>query len=134
MNTNELILKQIQYLRYCLDLSAEANTEYATAKNAYDIADSAAGSRVISSAPVFDDLGEPLKLSNDEARKAYRKDQTIIQANELTKAKEDKDTAASRVEVEISVLSALKLIAKDEKIDDDILARYDILGEKEAGI
>lgn len=133
MQTKHLILQQIQYLRQCFETSAEKNTAYASAKNAYETKDSLAGDDINSNTPILDQKGAPLKLSNDISRKAYKKSKTITELKAMDIAKEEKDTALKRVEVEISVLSALKSIAKDEEIDDEILAKYDLLGD-EAGI
>jgi hypothetical protein len=133
MKTSELILRQVVYLRHCFDESASAAADYASAKNAYENAEAKAGNDLISGVALYGDEGEPLKITNDEARKAYKKDRALVQSQALNTAKELKEITEKRVEVEISVLSALKQIAINETFDDNLLAKYDLLGDA-AGI
>lgn len=44
----------------------------------------------------------------------------------MNQAREARDSSAKKVEVEISVLSALKQIAGDENFDREILGKYDV--------
>lgn len=134
MKTAELILQQVCFLRQCFSEFSEASAEFASAKNKYEVKDAEAGARIYSGGQIFNDLDEEIKLTNDIARKAYIKDHALNESQLLNTAKEQKDTADKRVEVEISVLSALKQIAINETFDDGLLAKYDLLTDEEAGI
>jgi hypothetical protein len=127
MTTTELILKQIRFLRRCMDEKAAAAADYASAKNEYEAADAQAGARIYGGGAVYNDDGEEIKLTNDISRKAYIKDHALVQSQMMNIAKECRDTAEKRVDVEVSVLSALKQIATSEAIDDSLLAKYDLM-------
>lgn len=127
MKTAELILRQVIYLRHCLDESNAAGTDYASDKNTFEQEEAKAGFDLYNGHAIFNSEGEQLFLTNDTTRKYYVKDKTVTWSAAMNKAKEKRDSAAQRVEVEISVLSALKQISSTEEIDDALLAKYDLL-------
>lgn len=126
MRTEELILQQVKYLRSCNEAANEASANLATAQNALAEAESKAGFDIYSGIPIYNDLDEQIFLSNDTTRKFYVKDKTVVPLQLLNDAKQAHDDAERSVEVERSVLSALKEISRKETIDDDLLAKYDI--------
>lgn len=129
MTTTELILYQVKFLRDCHKDSKLSAIEYAEAKSAWSGADSIVGMAIKTGRIERD--GVEIKLPNEDARKAFKQQECEKEIVALNLAKEMRDVAAKKVLVEISVLSALKQIARDEDIDDSLLAQYDILGEEE---
>lgn len=130
MKGNEIILHQIQFLRQCQADSKADAIAYANAKNLLENDEARAGVAIIDG-NYIDEHGQEIKLTNDIARKAFKQEQALNASFAVNLAKEAKDTSAKKVLVEISVLSALKQISKDEDIEDEILAKYDILGEED---
>lgn len=130
MTANELILHQIHFLRQCQAIAKDDAIAYAEAQNRLESEQGKAGIGIIDGFYIDYETGEEVKLTNDVARKAYKQEKTLNQTFVLNLAKEIKETSAKKVLVEISVLSALKQVARDEDIEDAILAKYDILGEE----
>jgi hypothetical protein len=125
MTIQEAVLKQVAYLRQCQDErkrdSQIAADTYAELKRAKAIAQQA-----LLEGLALDSAGRPLKLTNDISRKAYidvHSSQADIANNRATRTADD---SASKVELERSVLSAIKDLRGDAELDISHLTKYDI--------
>lgn len=121
----EAVCKQIQFLRGCFEEYRLDAQDYINAKNGFEMDDSTAGSHLINDCAT-NAGGVLIKLTNDIARKAYVKEFSVAKQQLLNRAKENRDVSAKKIDVEISVLSALKQLANDEHFDQTILCKYDI--------
>lgn len=131
IKTSELILRQIHNVRRCFSEFEQDAIEFAGSKNTFERDEALAGTRVIAGCYYDEETGAKVILSNDTARKYYVKDCALNSSQAMNLAKEKRDASSKKVDVEISVLSALKQFAENETYDDSLLARYDILGEEE---
>lgn len=125
LTVEEHICKQIKFLRDCFEEYRTEAGNYAAAKSAVENDEAIANNRLINHT-VTNEAGELINLTNDIMRKGYIKDCALLNQQILNGTKERRDLAAQKVELEISVLSALKQLAGDEHFDREILGKYDI--------
>jgi hypothetical protein len=125
MTIQEAVLKQVAFLRQCQDErrndSQAAADAYRELKRARAVAQQA-----LLEGLALDSQGKKLTLSNDISRKAYidvHTTQTEIDYYRANKAAED---SASKVELERSILSAIKELRGDAELDISHLSKYDI--------
>lgn len=73
-----------------------------------------------------DSHGEVLVLTNDTQRKGYIKTRSVELKKLWNSAKAEEESSAGKVEVERSVLSAIKDLRGDAELDISHLGKYDI--------
>ena len=126
MNDKErAICKQIKNIR---DLSEQARLDriaFAEAENQLKH-DKAFASMEIALGIAKTDKGQMMPSNNDIARKAYIEWKTVAAEKVRNIAKENRDSSAEKLDIEKSVLSALKELLKDENFDINVLGEYEI--------
>jgi hypothetical protein len=125
MTIQEAVLKQVAYLRQCQQERKEASIAAGEAAKAFKKAEAIANTELTHGATA-DSQGELLKLTSDVSRRAYIKGRIADMEGDYQKAKEAVETASSLVEVERSVLSAIKDLRGDAELDLSHLTKYDI--------
>lgn len=125
MTIQEAVLKQVQFLRECQEIRKKDAIRHADALNDYEGREAIA-SLEINEGTAHDSHGEAISLTNDIARKGYVKTRTIELKKLLNTAKAELESSAAKVEVERSVLSAIKDLRGDAELDISHLGKYDI--------
>lgn len=121
----EAVLKQVQYLRECQENRRKDSIKAADALTNFEKREAIA-SVEINEGTAADSHGEALSMTNDIARKGYIKWRCQELKALLNTAKADEDSSASKVEIERSILSALKDMRDDAELDMSHLGKYDI--------
>lgn len=119
----EAVLRQVQNLRTCFNERKNDAEAAVNALNELERAKQIAGSHLLNGC---DENGEEFILTNDKMRDAYVKNKTIEQITAYNTAKTNADISDARIEVERSVLSALKDLVGDSQLDFSHLGKYDI--------
>lgn len=123
--THDLILQQIMLLRECHSIARIDREAYANAKNAHERM-KAEASLQVALGVAHDADGNELKLSNDITRKAYIESKSLDAQCEMNLALANRDSSVEKVDLEKSVLSALKEVFNDESFSLDVLDKYEI--------
>lgn len=121
----EAVLKQVQFLRECMEDRRKAATRAADAMNEYEKREAIANCE-LNEGLAADSHGEVMILTNDTQRKGYIKWRTHELKSLWNTAKADAESWADKVEVERSVLSAIKELRGDAELDLSHLGKYDI--------
>lgn len=121
----EAILKQVQRLRECMNQRKKDLIRATDAQNAFEQREAIA-SMELNENTAHDSHGAELKLSNDVQRKGYVKTRTIELKKLWNSAKAEADSSGEKVEIERSVLSAIKELRSDAELDISHLGKYDI--------
>jgi hypothetical protein len=121
----EAVLKQVQFLRYCMEERKKAATKAADALNNYEKREAIANLELIEGMTA-DSHGEAITLTNDTTRKGYIKFRGHELKSVLNNAIADEKSWGDKVEVERSVLSAIKELRGDHELDISHLTKYDI--------
>jgi len=125
MTIQEAVLKQVQFLRECQETRRRDAIRHADALNNFEEREAIA-SYELNEGLVKDSHGNELKLTNDIGRKGYIKTRSIELKKLLNSAKAELESSGAKVEVERSVLSAIKDLRGDAELDISHLGKYDI--------
>jgi hypothetical protein len=125
LTIQEAVLKQVAYLRQCQNERKEASIAAGEAAKAFKKAEAIANLE-LTEGIACDASGVALKLTNDVSRRGYIKAKIATLEGIYQNAKEAVETANSLVEVERSVLSAIKDLRGDAELDISHLTKYDI--------
>lgn len=121
----EACLKQVKFLRDCMETRRKDAIRAADTLNDYEEREAIANLE-LNEGTAHDSHGEILKPTNDVARKGYIKTRTIELKKLMNTAKATLESSAAKVEVERSVLSAIKDLRGDAELDYSHLGKYDI--------
>lgn len=125
MTIQETLLKQVKFLRDCFEQRKRDAIRATDAQNAYEEREAIANLE-LNEGTARDSHGEELNLTNDTQRKGYIKHRSIELKKLWNTAKADLESSDAKVEVERSVLSAIKDLRSDAELDISHLGKYDI--------
>ncbi len=121
----EAVLRQVQFLSECHDQRKKDATRAADALNEFEKRQAIANQELIDGTAT-DSHGEVVKLTNDIARNGYIKIRTQELRALMNSTKAEAESSSAKVEVERSVLSAIKDLRGDAELDLAYLTKYDI--------
>ncbi len=133
----EAVLKQVQFLRYCMEERKKAAIRSADALNNYEKREAIANQELIDGM-TSDSHGEAITLTNDTTRKGYLKVRGQELKALLNTASADEKSWGDKVEVERSVLSAIKELRGDDltitaaDLDQTVVVKIPVQGGGEA--
>lgn len=119
------ILQQIILLRDCFEDYKTEAIAYTKDLNTHEDKESQAEMHVVNNV-ACDEAGELLPLTNDFTRKSYVKDKALVYLQTANTSKTKRDAADKKIDVEISVLSAMKQLLNDEAFDQNSLGKFEI--------
>lgn len=125
MTIQEAVLKQVKFLRDCHETRRRDAIRANEAQNNYEEREAIANLE-LNEGTARDSHGEVLVIGNDTLRKGYIKSRSFELKKLWNTAKADLESSDSKVEVERSVLSAIKDLRGDAELDISHLTKYDI--------